>query len=508
MAGKNQVTLTFAGDADRLSKTFSEVERKSSDLGSSVQKSSKSIGQSKDAFDKAADGADNTYDKFDSLESLGRGTTDTMSGLADIMAGNTLQGSTDLAGGVAALADGFKGALLPALKNAVSGLKGAGGAVKAFTASLLTNPIFLVVGALALLGLGLATAYKHSESFRNGVNAVWNGIKAVIVPVLETIWNAVKTTFEGFINVIKKIIKFLPGGNKLLAALGTLTEDAGDAMKDTGPAAETWEDAQKRLNDEVDRANKTLQDQLDLLDKWYGETKSAAEAAIDYAGAVDESAQSLKDNGKTVDIHTEKGRNNRKSLLDLADANKGMVDAMRKNGDASDKLVAQNEVGRKKFLDLATAMGMPKGEAKKLADQLFRIPETRTTTVTANTSTAKSNVDKLTSSIKLLPNYKTIDIKFTTSGVPLNVIGSAGRRASGGPVEAGKPYMVGENGPEMWVPHSNGSIIPNNKLSSGGDTTVYVTIDGQQLQGRIDATVRGNNRQLKRNVQARKGALL
>jgi len=39
--------------------------------------------------------------------------------------------------------------------------------------------------------------------------------------------------------------------------------------------------------------------------------------------------------------------------------------------------------------------------------------------------------------------------------------GIAGARASGGPVAAGKKYLVGENGPELFVPGGNGSIIPN-----------------------------------------------
>lgn len=34
-------------------------------------------------------------------------------------------------------------------------------------------------------------------------------------------------------------------------------------------------------------------------------------------------------------------------------------------------------------------------------------------------------------------------------------------RASGGPVSAGMPYMVGEKGPEMFVPGMSGSIVPN-----------------------------------------------
>lgn len=40
-------------------------------------------------------------------------------------------------------------------------------------------------------------------------------------------------------------------------------------------------------------------------------------------------------------------------------------------------------------------------------------------------------------------------------------------RAVGGPVTAGRAYMVGERGPEMFVPSSSGSIVPNGALYSG-----------------------------------------
>ena len=36
--------------------------------------------------------------------------------------------------------------------------------------------------------------------------------------------------------------------------------------------------------------------------------------------------------------------------------------------------------------------------------------------------------------------------------------------ANGGPVEAGRPYMVGERGPEMFVPGSNGGIMRNEDM--------------------------------------------
>jgi phage-related minor tail protein len=44
-------------------------------------------------------------------------------------------------------------------------------------------------------------------------------------------------------------------------------------------------------------------------------------------------------------------------------------------------------------------------------------------------------------------------------------------RANGGPVNAGMPYMVGERGPEIIVPRTNGTVIPNHAMSSMGSTT-------------------------------------
>lgn len=54
------------------------------------------------------------------------------------------------------------------------------------------------------------------------------------------------------------------------------------------------------------------------------------------------------------------------------------------------------------------------------------------------------------------------------------VTGFAGARAKGGPVTAGKMYMVGERGPEPFIPSTSGTIIANDALSGGrGDTNIY-----------------------------------
>ena len=51
-------------------------------------------------------------------------------------------------------------------------------------------------------------------------------------------------------------------------------------------------------------------------------------------------------------------------------------------------------------------------------------------------------------------------------------------RAMGGPVSGGSPYVVGEKGPELFVPHASGTIVPNNKMgSSGGGGSGGVTVN-------------------------------
>lgn len=46
-------------------------------------------------------------------------------------------------------------------------------------------------------------------------------------------------------------------------------------------------------------------------------------------------------------------------------------------------------------------------------------------------------------------------------------------RENGGPMRAGKPYLVGENGPEIVVPKENGYVIPNNNLRPNGTPKGY-----------------------------------
>ena len=58
--------------------------------------------------------------------------------------------------------------------------------------------------------------------------------------------------------------------------------------------------------------------------------------------------------------------------------------------------------------------------------------------------------------------------------------------AKGGPAKAGQPYIVGEEGPELFIPRNSGTVVPNDETMnimnaggpgmSGGGTTVNYNI--------------------------------
>jgi len=73
-----------------------------------------------------------------------------------------------------------------------------------------------------------------------------------------------------------------------------------------------------------------------------------------------------------------------------------------------------------------------------------------------------------------------------------------GYAASGGPVSAGKPYIVGELGPELFMPNTGGTIIPNNKLGLGqainnksdSNQSINISVNGIMDEQKIESMIR------------------
>jgi phage-related minor tail protein len=56
-------------------------------------------------------------------------------------------------------------------------------------------------------------------------------------------------------------------------------------------------------------------------------------------------------------------------------------------------------------------------------------------------------------------------------------------RAMGGSVRAGQPYLVGERGPELFMPGRSGGIAPTGSFGGGVSVVVNVDASGSSVQG-------------------------
>ncbi len=95
-------------------------------------------------------------------------------------------------------------------------------------------------------------------------------------------------------------------------------------------------------------------------------------------------------------------------------------------------------------------------------------------------------IDLLATYVDLLNKFYNIIKKiasFTISNQRLDFLpnllpeGFGGGRAMGGPVSSGTSYVVGERGPELFVPNTSGTIVPNGG-GGGGGSTINLTVNG------------------------------
>jgi hypothetical protein len=100
---------------------------------------------------------------------------------------------------------------------------------------------------------------------------------------------------------------------------------------------------------------------------------------------------------------------------------------------------------------------------------------------------ASRSLDKFLDAI-FKPNMTGAPSLFENFMSTIPVIGGIfGKRAGGGPVNSGSPYIVGERGPELFVPSMSGQVVPN--YAMGGATTVnnynIQAIDVKSFEDRI-----------------------
>ena len=93
--------------------------------------------------------------------------------------------------------------------------------------------------------------------------------------------------------------------------------------------------------------------------------------------------------------------------------------------------------------------------------------------VLAQLGTFMNIIDRMTGALQVATGTNTFATTLLGSGngffqkILAMLLGIKGKHA-GGPVEDKVPYVVGEKGPELFVPKSDGTIVPNHELKNNG----------------------------------------
>ena len=158
-----------------------------------------------------------------------------------------------------------------------------------------------------------------------------------------------------------------------------------------------------------------------------------------------------------------------------------IVNAMRAAFEKVTSKIAENEEKLKPLLALlkviaAFVRDFVAPVIGKLLSTAFEIVGTSISYVIDNFARLVDVVNKAFNAIKAIVNFiKNNPVTQAIGGAIDNVFG--GGKAMGGPVNAGTSYVVGERGPELFMPNQSGTIIPNNKLGGAG-TVINLTVNG------------------------------
>lgn len=103
-----------------------------------------------------------------------------------------------------------------AIKNVVTSIKSLQGAMALLKFAFATNPVGIVVTSIVALGVAFMTAYKHSKTFRDGVNSAIKAISNTVGTVLKTVtkafsglWKSIKPSIDQIVKGFRDLLKIL-----------------------------------------------------------------------------------------------------------------------------------------------------------------------------------------------------------------------------------------------------------------------------------------------------------
>lgn len=210
-------------------------------------------------------------------------------------------------------------------------------------------------------------------------------------------------------------------------------------------AAATQTDILAGLAGGAEDAHTQVEGLADAIRNFGSTTLDAREAERQFQEAIDSLTTSVGENGRSLDINTEKGRANEAALDDVAQSALEYAAALYEQ--TSDQALATEAVqkGRDQLIKMLEQFGITGEAAEDYADDLGLIPENIETF--ADFKMDLSSYDSWIDKLNAIPNSIVTTARVQGTG------GTAPRAtATGGLFNSGSVRLIGEAGPEAVVP--------------------------------------------------------
>ncbi|WBL18522.1 phage tail tape measure protein [Citricoccus sp. NR2] len=227
----------------------------------------------------------------------------------------------------------------------------------------------------------------------------------------EDALNAMPAYRDAILNTANAAGESLTQQELLAVAMG----EVAIAGPEAGDGAEAAAGGMDDLGDSAEDAAASLDDIIAALTLLGQINRSEMQATADFEASMDGLTESLKENGNTLDVTTEKGRANQAAFLDLADSGWALATAQAEAGATNHELQGTLQDTYDTLVTTAEGMGMTGDQAAELAGQILGIPpgvdiESWMSTAAMEIATATGTaVDEIT-------DWKKVDVVVTEDG--------------------------------------------------------------------------------------------
>ena len=355
-----------------------------------------------------------------------------------------------------------------------------------------------LLGSAAVLGGAIALSKALEDAFSTATVTVEEFQKLGDAEMLSTFDKATKgweklggdgmAPFEALaeqsIGTAQRLRDEIAASGEDTAAYDRILEEAARGLAQQAEDSERAATATEELTGAVDGTTEALQEQVMTLEELTEATTAQFDASLGYRQAVLDAQDAVDGLTKTNEDAEASERDKAAALIDAESA---MIDQAEAAGKAAeqqailngqtDTAAAYNEAYRSELVKLRDSLAPGSPLRAALDGYIAKLDSIKPNYDTTVTATLR---DEVTGRLNALAQRAALALNF------------GGPRAAGGPVNPSSYYVVGEKGPELFVPDSAGTIVPNGgggsaaSVASGGGQTIVVQI-GDEVLARVVA---------------------